>query len=32
MGKGIKAFKDGLNEDKPEDQESEETSENDIKK
>jgi len=32
MGKGIKAFKDGLNEDKPEDQESEETSENETKK
>jgi sec-independent protein translocase protein TatA len=32
MGKGIKAFKDGLNEDKPEDEESEEKSENETKK
>jgi sec-independent protein translocase protein TatA len=32
MGKGIKAFKDGLNEDKPEDQESDETSENETRK
>lgn len=32
MGKGIKAFKDGLNEDKPEDEETEEESEDEPKK
>ena len=32
MGKGIKAFKDGLNEDKPEDEETEEKSEDEPKK
>jgi sec-independent protein translocase protein TatA len=31
MGKGIKAFKDGLNEDKSEDDESEEKSETETK-
>ena len=31
MGKGIKAFKDGLNEDKSEDDESEEESETETK-
>ncbi|MDK2981222.1 MAG: sec-independent protein translocase protein TatA [Chloroflexota bacterium] len=32
MGKGIKAFKDGLNEDKPEDEETEEKPEDEPKK
>lgn len=32
MGKGIKAFKDGLNEDKPEDEETEEKPEEEPRK